>query len=163
MVGVLRLVTGLRRIISSCSTEAHRMNSAHVCHFNCVEAWAINAFCRISVFDIMGVAVYKLAPLFVLLILIRQSACQNSSKVNCPTWPRFFDEWIKWYTMISSGTAFGGLDLVLGLMGACLIRIAMPQWEHLVDLSSKMSPLLTVVVKTLKLSASNQSETRSKL
>jgi len=129
MLAALRLVTGLRRIISSCcSTEAHRIKSAHVCHFNCVDACAINAFCRISVLDmIIGVEVYRLAPLFVLLILIRQSACQNSSSLNCPTWPRFFDEWIKWYTIISSGTGFGALDFDLGLMGACLMRIAMPQ------------------------------------
>lgn len=41
MLVSLRLVTGLRRIISPCcSNDAHRMNSAQVCHFSCVDACA---------------------------------------------------------------------------------------------------------------------------
>lgn len=82
----------MNKLISGCEATGNKLT--------------INAFCRISVLDIRGEVLYRLAPLLVLLILIRESACQNSSKVNCPTWPRLVDEWIKWYTMISSGTGF---------------------------------------------------------
>lgn len=44
--------------------------------------------------------------MFELLIRILQSGAQNSSKVNCPTIPRLLDEWMRWNTMISSGTGF---------------------------------------------------------
>jgi len=54
-------------------------------------------------------------------------------------------------------------DLDFGLIGGWGTRVAMPQWEHLVDLNSTMSPLRTTWTNILKLSASNQSETLSKV
>jgi hypothetical protein len=45
----------------------------------------MNAFCKMSDLAISRVFPYKLAPLFVLLILILLSDLQNSSRVNWPT------------------------------------------------------------------------------